>query len=87
MNELEKLGLELSKLSLCLGNVIDNQQNFNIMYNDEIIGYGFTNSITGWAHCNLTLSKDYSNTLNAEAEAEYALEILIEENKIKLFVL
>ena len=85
MKELKDLGLEVNDLSLCLGNVIDNQQQFNIIFNDEIIGYGHTNIDSGWVHCNLTLNQDFNRNLNTEAEAEYELELLVEENKIKTY--
>jgi len=84
MNELKQLGLEVNKLSLCLGNVINHEQQFNIMYNDEIIGYGHMNLLTNWAHCNLTLNQDNRN-LHTEAEAEYALELLVEQEKINTY--
>ena len=92
--ELTNVGIEIENLSLLFDD--STGQSFNIMnrkYNDngtsesEVIGYGTFNQFTNWAHCNLTLNRDFCRGLNEEAEAEYLLETLIEENKIKLFVL
>ena len=84
-NELIKVGLEVENLSLLFDD--SEGRSFNIMNKTEIVGYGTFNKFTNWAHCNLTIKRDSCRNLNDEAEAEYLLETLIEENKVKLFVL
>lgn len=83
--ELTNVGINIENLSLLFDD--SEGKSFNIMNNKEVIGYGTFNEFTNWAHCNLTLNRDFCRGLNDEAEAEYLLETLIEQNKVKLFVL
>ena len=86
MKNFKDAGINIKDVSVCLGNVTGSyEQQFNVMHNDEIIGYGHINTYSNWAHVNLTINQDFSRNLNLEAELEYELEIMIENNKLNTY--